>query len=165
MAKVYKLKHKVKVEDLSDLGYTQIPGEIVGNDIIVYKGIEIDMNSDLITALISIYNNEEWQKIFAYDEDSRQFYKDACGIEFESVFDESGLEKICVVDDGTLREKLSRNAWRIECNMADKQIYVTAGIRDELPAFYNKDILDKYVKEEIEKLFEQGYLTIINVKE
>lgn len=165
MAKVYKLKHKVKTEDLIEAGFQQIPQEVVGADVILYKGVAVDKDSDLVIALISIYNNEEWQKVFAYDEDSRQFYADACGIEFESVFDESGLEKIVVVDDGNLRERLSKNSWRLEINMAEKQFYITAGIRDELPAFYNKDVLDKYVKEEIEALFELGFITIINVKE
>ena len=165
MARVYKLKHKVKIENLKDLGYEQLPGEIAGQDIIAYLPIEVSEDSDLVTALISIYNNQGWQANFAFDDDSRNFYKDMVGIEFEKVFDEDGKEKYVVSETEDIRKILSKDYWRIEVNFKDKQLALTAGVRDELPAFYNKKILDQYASDDIDKLFENGYLTVIDIKE
>lgn len=165
MSKVYKLKYKVKDKDLEELGYLEMPIEISGKDKIIYKPISVPEDSQAVRAIIEIYNNKEWQKVFLFDENSRLYFKEI-GIDFEDIYDDSiNSTKTVVKETPELIKKIASD-FRIEVEMnKEKWVGFTAGVGDELPGFYNKSVLDQYCPNEIKELFDNGLVVIKEVKD
>lgn len=138
---IYKLKENIDLNELAKIGWDIIPND---NDLIFFKIVPQPLESDLCRHLLNqYYQNKEWQeKIYKQHE---KIIKKEIGVKY----DKNGNLK--------MTPKLENNLkmWRIETNQNDG---FWVGLKSFDPNdrhyFYSKQLLDKYCKEEIEKLKE-----------
>lgn len=161
--RVYKVKYEKKIEDFLENGYDLMPVEIVEKENIIFKIIKMAYDSDAVKMVISIYNNEEWQKEYLSLEGAEEIYN-SLGIFWEDVIDETGKTKRMVKESEDFLEMIS--TWRIEIDMdGDKMVGFTTGDMSFPYTYYNRSVLDKYCEEEVERLFDLGLIKISEEKE
>lgn len=151
MEKVYKLKDEITIEDLESKGYMGVPGDYG----VFAKIIKQPLNGELAKTMVEgIYSNPSWIKEF-YDKNKKQF-KEILGLKYNKQGNIVMTKKFkSLVTD-----------WLIETDICgDKWIGFRSSDPFDSRVFYNVLVLDKYCKEEINKLKELNYIEEIEVEE
>lgn len=162
MFRLYKVKYEKKPEDLLNLGYDFMPFELVDKENILFKIVKLSKESKAYQMVVNVFNNAKWQEeslipeaILAYEE---------LGVKWEDFVDEEGNVKKTVIEDEHFIEMYT--TWRIEIDMEeDKLVGFTTGDMSFPYTFYNRDILDMFCEDEINKLFEEGLIIIEEAEE
>ena len=147
---IYKFKEDADFNKLAELDWDIIPSE---NDLIFFKIVPQPVNGDLYCHLLNnFYRNEEWKKR-VYSKFKNQITKDI-GVKY----DKNGILKMNPKLETTL------TMWRLETNKNDD---FWLGLKSYDPNdrhyFYSQEVLNKYCKEEIEKLKELDLIEEFNV--
>lgn len=141
MPKVYTLKEDIDFNELGKLGWDVIPNS---NNLLFFKIVEQPLDSDLPNLLLrNFYENPEWIKRF-YNNHKKEISKQI-GLKYD--------ENNNIIMSEKFKDTLTM--WNLEVDLSD---CLWLGFKCLDPynknTLYNKVILDKYCKEEIEKLKE-----------
>lgn len=160
--RIYKVKYEKRIQDFFQLGYFEMPKEIVKKDDVIFKLKKVEKDSDLVKMVLSIYNEPAWQEQNIINDEILNAYNQV-GIFFEEVYDENGEMKKVVVENDELLQMIS--TWRIEIDFEDKILGLTTGDMSFPYTFTNKDFIDRFCEEEINELFENGLIKIEEIDE
>lgn len=150
---IYQVKEEITKEDFEKIGYEQLPEDIVGEDIVVYKPVVLHKEHELVLAAIELFNNEEWQK-FMLDEQGVGEFLSSVGIEFETFSNEDGVEKRLLVESEAFYEMAC--IWRIEINFTDPE-HCLAFTTNELITqnlYVNAELLERYCQGFLDELLD-----------
>lgn len=163
MIRVYQAKWEKTVQDFLDAGYDLMPEDIVQKENVVFKIMKMPLDGESVKMVLNIYNDPNWQQEYLTMPHAMEAFNEL-GIYFDEVFDEEGNTKTYVRETDELLEMIS--TWRIEIDMdGDKVLGFTTGDMSFPFTFENRNILDKFCKEEIDNLFSKSLIKIIEKKD
>lgn len=136
---IYKLKENIDLNKLGELHFDVLPGK---SDLILFKIVTQDFDSEIVQhTLTRLYKNRDWiEQIYNKNKD---YLKDYLSLEYDKDYN--------IIYNSKFKEMIC--SWRIQIDKADCDwLGFTSMDFNDTTTFYNKNILDKFCKEEIELL-------------
>lgn len=149
---------------LANEGWDILPPSIAGTDIVPFKEVILPRESELVTAMIRMYESSEWRNMTRKRPEVRRMF-DGMGLRLERVYDDASGKKVRkVVLDDKAWEYLT--SWRVEVNMTDgDRILGLTSWDPYMPLFVAKEVLDKECKEVVDGLMSKGIIEVTVVQE
>lgn len=150
---IYQVAANVSTDDFKKLGYDFLPEDLVGDDTVVYKPVILHKEHELVQSAIGLFNHPDWQKNMLDVQEVGDFLK-SVGIEFETVYDENGVEKRSLIESEEFFEMAC--IWRLEVNFSDPELCLAFTTNELITQslFVNADILERYCQGFLDELLE-----------